>query len=77
MCEVCHMNPCHPQCPNAPDPEPVYTCKICGEAIRAGDDYYEMDGEFYHAECFEDNAVDILMNECGAMKGVAEPDDWR
>ena len=31
-----------------------------------------MDGEFYHEECFEDNAVKILMDECGAMKGVAE-----
>lgn len=37
-----------------------------------GETYYEMDCEFYHEECFEDNAVDILMEECGAMKNVAE-----
>ena len=58
MCEICHMTPCHPQCPNAPEPPAVYYC--------------EMDSEFYHEECFEDNAVNILMEECGAMKGVAE-----
>lgn len=74
MCDICRQTPCHPGCPNAPDPPAVHTCKLCGEAIRVGDDYYEMDGEFYHEECFEDNAVKILMDECGAMKGVAEED---
>lgn len=74
MCDICHMTPCDPRCPNAPEPQEVYTCKLCGEAIRVGDDYYEMDGEFYHEDCFEDNAVKILLDECGAMKGVAEED---
>lgn len=72
MCSECHMSPCHPRCPNAPEPPKVYTCKICGEPIVEGDEYYEMDAEFYHEECFEDNAVQILMDECGAMKGTAE-----
>lgn len=77
MCDICRQSPCHPQCPNAPDPPAVYTCKICGESIVAGDVFYEMDGEYYHEECFEDNAVSILVEECGAMKGTAEKDDWR
>lgn len=72
MCSECRMSPCHPQCPNAPEPPKVYTCKICGEPIVEGEEYYEMDAEFYHEECFEDNAVQILMDECGAMKGTAE-----
>lgn len=72
MCSECHMSPCHPRCPNAPEPLKVYTCKICGEPIVEGEEYYEMDAEFYHEECFEDNAVQILMDECGAMKGTAE-----
>lgn len=54
MCEICHMTPCHPQCPNAPEPPAVYYCKVCGEPIVAGETYYEMDSEFYHEECFED-----------------------
>ena len=32
----------------------------------------ELEGEHYHQECFEDNAVLILMEEYGAIKGVAE-----
>lgn len=72
MCDVCRQTPCNPRCPNAPEPQAVYTCKICGESIVEGDEYYEMDGEFYHEECFEDAAVKILMDECGAMKGTAE-----
>lgn len=72
MCSECYMSPCHPRCPNAPEPPKVYTCKICGEPIVEGEEYYEMDAEFYHEECFEDNAVQILMDECGAMKGTAE-----
>lgn len=72
MCQVCLQTPCHPRCPNAPEPPKVYTCKICGEPIVEGEEYYEMDAEFYHEECFEDNAVQILMDECGAMKGTAE-----
>lgn len=75
MCKVCHKTPCDPRCPNAPEPPVVYTCKICKEGIVAGDDYYEMDGEFYHEDCFEDNAVKILMEECGAMRGVAEMEE--
>lgn len=54
MCEVCHMTPCHPRCPNSPEPPAVYHCKVCGEPIVAGETYYEMDCEFYHEECFED-----------------------
>ena len=77
MCSECRMTPCHPRCPNATEPAAVYTCKICGESITEGEEYYEMDAEFYHEECFEDNAVKILMEECGAMKGVVEKEDDR
>jgi len=77
MCQICRQSPCHSRCPNAPEPEAVHTCKSCKEPIVVGDEYYEMDGEFYHEECFEDNAVKILMEECGAMKGVAEKEDDR
>jgi hypothetical protein len=36
-----------------------------------------MDGEYYHEDCFEDNAVSILVEECGAMKGTAEKIIWK
>lgn len=76
MCDICHQSPCHSLCPNALEPPSVYTCKVCGESIVSGDDYYELDGEFYHEECFEDKAVSILLDNFGAMKGVAEVDPW-
>ena len=61
--------------------EPVETvahiCKICKEPIMAGEMCYEMDGVFYHEDCFEDNAVKILMDECGAMRCAAEEErEW-
>ena len=43
MCAECGMNPCHPRCPNAPEPVPVHECvddmsaeeilKLCGESL--------------------------------------------
>lgn len=76
MCMICHQSPCHPRCPNAPDPPAVYTCKHCGEPITAGDEYLEIDGAYYHLEdCASDAAMDILLNKCGARTGVAEVDD--
>ena len=75
MCAICHHTPCDPRCPNAPDPPAVYTCKWCGESIVDGEEYIELDGEQYHTECFEDAAVEILLEDYGAMKGVAEMGD--
>lgn len=72
MCDICKQTPCIGRCPNAPDAPVVYTCDICGESIFAGDYFYEMDGIQYHENCFEDDAIKILINECGAFKSVAK-----
>lgn len=75
MCSVCHQTPCHPQCPNAPEPQPVYTCTHCDEPIVVGEEYYEFTGDYFHEECFEDNALAILLDNLGAKKRTAEEDD--
>lgn len=75
MCSVCHQTPCHPQCPYAPELPAVYECKRCGESIVVGDEYYEMDGDYYHEECFEDNALELLLKSSDVTKGTAEEDD--
>ena len=76
MCDVCHQHPCHPRCPNAPDPPEIYKCAHCHEPIVAGDEYVELDGKYYHREeCIEDCALDLLLKECGATQGVARTDD--
>lgn len=72
MCIECGMTPCRSSCPNAQDSSKVYHCKYCGEDITQGEEYVELEGEHYHRECFEDSAVLILMEEYGAVKGVAE-----
>ena len=75
MCDVCLRTPCNPRCPNAPEPPAVYTCKYCGEPITDGEAYFELDGDHWHDECFQDNAVGILLETCGATKGIAERSD--
>ena len=51
MCEECRQYPCHPRCPNAPEPPIFAKCKICGEPIYAGDEYFELDGHNYCEAC--------------------------
>lgn len=54
MCEVCRQTPCHPRCPNAPDPPIVYYCVGCGEEIREGDYYYKIARDAWCCNCIED-----------------------
>ena len=41
MCAECGMNPCHPRCPNAPEPVPVHECVKCGYGILVGDKFWD------------------------------------
>lgn len=47
------MHPCHPRCPNAPEPPVVCECDFCGEAIREGEDYYRFGDVKYCENCVE------------------------
>lgn len=77
MCDVCHQSPCNPLCPCAPEPPEVYSCKWCGESIVHGDEYMELDGDYYHLEdCASDAAMSLLLEKCGARKGIAEVEPW-
>lgn len=51
MCEICYMNPCAAQCPNAEEPIAVSFCEICGEPIIPGDEYASVDGADYCEAC--------------------------
>lgn len=77
MCDICRHNPCHSQCPNAPEPDTVYTCEYCGTPIYVGDEYFEYEGNYYHYdECAAEVATSLLLRTCGATKGVAKSYDW-
>lgn len=43
-------------------------------SIVEGDEYVDVDGDFYHSECFSDAAENILLEQVWVTKGVAEVD---
>lgn len=58
MCEICRQYPCHPRCPNAPEPPIFATCECCGDPIYEGDEYVDIGGDYYCTECAEDTYAD-------------------
>lgn len=55
MCEICRQYPCHPRCPNADEPEPIYICDNCEEGIYDGEYVYEIGGYKYCEGCINDS----------------------
>ncbi len=55
MCSECRQSPCHPSCPNAPEPEPVFICDNCDEGIYDGEQVYEIGGHKYCEDCINDS----------------------
>lgn len=53
MCEICGQDPCHPRCPNAPEPKEVHICSECLEGIYPGDRFYESCGSYVCEECLK------------------------
>ena len=51
MCEVCGQSPCHPRCPNAPEPEPLGRCEVCDEPIFDWEDRWKINGVYYCDKC--------------------------
>lgn len=65
MCEYCRQFTCPAGCPNA-EVKAVAVCEKCGDDIVAGEGYYEYFGNHYHEDCFEEVAVNLLL-ETGAV----------
>lgn len=72
MCAVCLQNPCHPRCPNAPEPEPIRICKECGYGIYEGDRYFDTGTGWICNECLEDMSVETLLSLAGEKLETAE-----
>lgn len=53
MCSECRQNPCHPACPNAPEPKPAFICDICDEGIYNGEPYYSINGNIICESCID------------------------
>lgn len=72
MCEYCHSFPHLHGCPNEPEPKAIHTCRRCGNGIMAGDEYAEIDGDFYHEECLDDMNLYELLSLFGVMVKTAQ-----
>ena len=53
MCEICRQYICPSGCPNAPEPPVFVECVGCGSDIMDGDDYYDIDGDYYCEDCID------------------------
>lgn len=65
MCAECGMNPCHPRCPNAPEPVPVHECVKCGYGILAGDKFWDSPKGKICEECVDDMSAEEILKLCG------------
>lgn len=52
--------------------KPKHICCICKDALLPNEECFELDGNCYHAECFAEVAVDILVKDYDAMKFIEE-----
>lgn len=65
MCSVCMSRPCHPRCPNAPEPKPVHTCDKCGYGIFEGDKFLDGPEGYICKECIDDMTADEILEMLG------------
>lgn len=76
MCSVCLKSPCHPACPNAPEPKPVTVCCECKDGIFAGDLYFtDADGKDHCLVCLEDKSPGELLELVGEKLVEAKEDE--
>ncbi len=75
MCDECRMSPCHPRCPNAPEPESIAHCERCKDKIRIGDEYAKFNGNCYCDCCLEDMPKNELVELFGGEWKTASEDD--
>lgn len=73
MCEICKKTPCDPRCPNAPEPEPVKICALCGEGIYKGERYYggSEDGPVCE-DCLQSMTAEQILTMFGEKLETAE-----
>lgn len=71
MCSECLMSPCHPRCPNALEPTPIFRCRVCGEGIYEGDKYFDDGNSEICSECMDDMSVEEMLELFGETMKTA------
>lgn len=72
MCSECHQSPCSPRCPNAKESAYIHKCSRCGEKIYVGEDYADINGDFYCEPCIENMPYSELVTICGGEWRTAD-----
>jgi hypothetical protein len=75
MCEYCLSSIHGSGCPNAPEPPAIYTCSCCNEGITVGDEYAEIEGEYYHSECLSCYTAKEILELVGIAVQEAQEED--
>lgn len=76
MCDVCRQIPCHPRCPNAPEPTAVLMCARCNSGIYAGDRYHNSEGGVLCMECIDDMSARDYMEFIGETTVYADDNNY-
>lgn len=63
MCQECLQFPCHPRCPNAPEPPVIHKCDNCGNEIHEGEHMYRFDIGIVCDECVDNSGTYVEYEE--------------
>ena len=75
MCSLCLQSPCDCRCPNAKPPRSYQTCPYCEEGITLGEEYAEVNGEYFHVDCLESMGVRDLLSMFGCYTATVVEED--
>lgn len=75
MCSMCLRTPCHPRCPNAPEPVAVHRCFKCGVGIFEGEKYLDSSAGQICEDCLDDMAVEEWLELLGESLSIAEKEE--
>ena len=61
MCAICLANPCNLRCPNVSETVSLFRCKVCGEGIFEGDEYFDTGNKTICGECMENMSLEEVL----------------
>lgn len=76
MCSECWQSPCHPRCPNAPEPKGVTDCARCHDPIYPGEEYATINGVDYCESCIDEMPYCELIPLLGGEWKKASEEDY-
>lgn len=76
MCSICLSVPCHPRCPNAPEPKKIMVCIGCAEGIYDGDKYLDLPEGAICEECVRDMNGTEVLEYLGEELSIAHEGDF-